>query len=217
MRKKRPFESEHHDTPKHPVPGLRAREEMNIAGRLWPTRRYRGPLDEAAVQHKWLRLYRPGPLRVVLIIIFLTASVFVAVLAAGLVLAAPNITTFIATMLVVLGVAGGLLWLTAQLLTAGVYVTDAGLRILPVWGRARTYAWDHIVQLACAPSSVRLWGVGPRITGQALTLELRPGLQPPSQSTVTVLSSASLDLWLRPETFDIQTAALQDWWARATT
>ena len=166
------------------------------------------PLDLDYVQIRWVRLYRPGPWRMavivptVLVLSFLTA---VAVIAA---LSVPGSLTGRALgLLVTVAVVTALGMFTARVLTAGVYVNDTAVRLLTV-RRSDIVPWRAVVDVRRVPGPQPLLGV-PLLSraGERVQLVLADGAD-----LRTPLTNVSPDFAGRAEAYDVAALALERWW-----
>jgi hypothetical protein len=165
--------------------------------KFWPDRP-KGPVDEAYVQHRFVRPYGPGPLRWVIAIAGAAVTAFTAFAALLLVYTSSNLVDLLVSGVLALAVVLAVGTLTARFGMAGVWVNDAGVRAVTVL-RSRTWAWRQVADVRLAAS---------RTTGRrTLLLVLTDG------SDVTLpLVEHGLDFLGRAEAFDIATTAVERWW-----
>ena len=173
--------------------------------RFWPERR-QGPVDDAYVQQRWMRPYRPGPLRVAASLLLLGAL--------GLVLQVALLTTFRApsaldvairavsavVLLAVLAVG------FSRCFLSGVWVSDHRVRVLRPLS-TRVWSWAEVADVRSVAGPTRLLGGPIAISGLVVVLVLRDGTD-----VVTPVSSRSPDFLARPEAYDMAATALEGWW-----
>jgi len=143
---------------------------------------------------RWNRLYRPGPIRVLLMGVAALATVTVTVAGSVVVFSAHFLgeRLVLATILTVAVVSA--LWYTGRVLSAGVWVSDWGLRITTVKS-SRRVPWSEVnVERRSAPTDA-VWCTS---TG--------------SVPWRTPVHDRSLDFVGRAEAYDIAANALVDWW-----
>ena len=142
---------------------------------------------------RWNRLYRPGPFRVLLMGIAALATVAVTVAGSVVVFSAHFLgeRLVLAGILTVVVVAA--LWYTGRVLSAGVWVSEWGLRITTA-GSSRRVPWsDANVERRSAPTDA-VWCTSPG-----------------SEAWRTPVHVRSLDFVGRAEAYDIAATALVDW------
>lgn len=166
------------------------------------------PLDDDYVQRKWVRLYRPGPWRTavivptVLVLAFLTAVAMVAALSVPGSLAGRAFGLLVmAAFVAVLGT------ITARVMTVGVYVNDAAIRLLTLRS-TRVVPWSRVVDVRRVPGPQPLLGMPwlPR-HGERVLLVLADGSDLP-----TPVTTMSPDFAGRAEAYDVSALALERWW-----
>lgn len=175
-----------------------------IFGFLWPKPDPDAPLDGDYRQVRKVRVTPRGPLRVAglviatAIMVTTTGSFMLAAVTAGL-----SPTTLIGAAL------------TATLLVAilrgwvvGTYVTDDGISVDRTWSRD-VILWGDVVGVECPSERVPLLGLPLRVPGQRSAIRLAGGRRIP-----THVYTASPDLWLRPEAFDMARIRLERWQQR---
>jgi hypothetical protein len=176
--------------------------------RFWPERPI-GPLDDAAVQDRWIRPYRPGPFRV---------ATCAALLAALLLLT-------MAALLATFGSAGfaelGLRWLIATMLFAGLtfllvrtflggaWVTDHGVRLVRPFS-TRRWTWAEVADVRAVACAARLLGSPLRVPGRVVVVVLADG-----SDVETPVCDRSPDFLGRPEAFDMAADAVEGWLEQA--
>jgi hypothetical protein len=177
--------------------------------RFWPERPP-GPVDDAYVQTRWMRPYRPGLLRVGMSLLLLATL--------GLVLEVSLLTTFHAPTKVDLVIR---LAITAVLLVglgtvfsrcylSGVWVTDYRVRVLQPLS-TRAWPWTEIADVRSVAGPTRLLGTPVVVGGQCVVLVLRDG-----SDVVTPVSDRSPDFLGRAEAYDMAAGAVEGWFQLAT-
>jgi hypothetical protein len=106
-----------------------------------------------------------------------------------------------------------LFWITARVLSVGVYANDRSLKQNFV-RTAVECDWDDVVDVRRVADRVRLLGIGPRSDGERVLVILRDG-----DEVATSITTHSPDFFLRAEAFDQAALAVERWWehARSTT
>lgn len=165
---------------------------------LWPASEP-GPLDEQAVQSRWLRVCGRGPWRWAFLIS--TSAVIVTVIsaAAAATLARPGILTAMLTVLI----AVPLVALLARAWVAGTYVSDRGIKVSGVL-TTQVIPWGAVQGIDSAPRS-RLLGLPLRVAGTGVRVLWSEG------AARTHVESLSPDLWLRPQAYDAARDRLITW------
>lgn len=166
------------------------------------------PLDHDYVQRKWVRLYRPGPWRVAVMVptVLVMALAMTVVVAAAL--ATPGHVVVRMTGLAVAAVVAAAIGLfLSRILTAGVYVNDDALRMLSLRG-SRVVPWSGVVDVRRVPGPQPMLGLPIRSTNaEQVVLVLADG-----DDIATPVTSVSADFLGRAEAFDIAAMALERWW-----
>jgi hypothetical protein len=171
--------------------------------RFWPEPEPIGP--DGYVQQQWVRPYRPGLVRVLTAVGLTMAAATVA--GVGL-LAGWAQPSWIGRLI---GVTGALLaaltlgWLAGRTFAAGVWVTDAGVRVLGLV-EDRILPWTAVVDVSETDGS-RVLGLPVRGPGRTVSLQLADG-----QTVRTPLNSTSPDFIGRPEPYLQAAGAIQRWW-----
>ncbi len=166
------------------------------------------PLDHDYVQTRWVRLYRPGPWRVAvlvpaaLVLAFAASIVLVAVLAVRV-----HPVLHLGTLLVAALVLAGLGLLLTRAMTSGVYVNDQGVRVVSL-RRSRVMRWDEVVDVRRVAGPQAVFGLPMvRQDGERVLLILRGGSDVP-----TPVATGAADFAGRAEAYDIAASALERWW-----
>jgi hypothetical protein len=171
------------------------------------------PVDGDYVQTAYVRLHRPGPWRTALFVVL----AFTAAWGSLAVVLAVTVARTLPAKLVVLAVAALplmlLFWITARVLSVGVYANDRSLKQNFV-RTAVECDWDDVVDVRRVADRVRLLGIGPRSDGERVLVILRDG-----DEVATSITTHSPDFFLRAEAFDQAALAVERWWehARSTT
>lgn len=165
--------------------------------KFWPDRP-KGPLDEDYVQHRFIRPYRPGPLRWLLAAAGAAATSFAVLSALLLIYTSKGIVDLLVSGVVATVVLLAVGTLTVRVALTGVWVNDAGLRAVRLL-RTRSWPWSLVADVRLAEAGA---------TGRrTLLLVLVDG------SDVTLpLVEHSLDFLGRAEAFDMATTAVERWW-----
>lgn len=154
-----------------------------------------GPVDGAYVQRRWVRPYRIGGLRWLLGGAVGLVTAYAAFAGLLLVYTVQTVADVVVAGVIALTVIGALGWLTARVLSVGVWVNDAGVRVLTV-ARTRQWAWSEVTAVDVADDA----------RGRpALRLLLRDGAAQP-----TPLVRGGLDC-RTDEAFEIATDAVRGW------
>jgi hypothetical protein len=173
--------------------------------RFWPERK-QGPVDEAYVQSRWVRPYRPGAIRVAASLLVLATL--------GLVLQVALLTTFRApgAVDVVLRVVAALVLLISlavvlsRCFLSGVWVTDEGVRVLRPLS-TRVWSWRDIADVRSVAGPTRLLGTPISLRGHGVVLVLRDGTDVP-----TPVNDRSPDFLGRAEAYDMAATAVEGWY-----
>lgn len=154
-----------------------------------------GPVDGAYVQRRWVRPYRIGGLRWLLGGAVGLVTAYAGFAGLLLVYASQTVTDVLVAGVVSLAVIGALGWFTARVLSVGVWVNDAGVRVLTVT-RTRQWRWHEVAAVRVADDA----------RGRpAVRLVLRDGTEQP-----TPVVRGGLDC-RTAEAFEIASDAVQGW------
>ncbi len=171
--------------------------------KFWPDRP-KGPVGEDFRQVNWIRPYRPGPPRVLLAlfgVLITTAPAFLSfsiLLGGGPV--APRLVYATAFGLL----AAGLAITITRFFAVGVYVNDAGVRILTMRAMA-VYPWRLVTDVSTAS------GRGdPDAEGDRVVITVRD-----VGPIATPVRRHSMDFIGRPEPFSMASLAIERWWRDA--
>ena len=165
---------------------------------LWPAPEP-GPVDEQAVQARWLRVCGRGPWRWAFLIVASAVVATVVSAAAAATLARPGILTVMLTVLI----AAPLVALLARAWVAGTYVNDRGIKVSGVL-TTQVIPWSAVEGIDTDPRS-RLLGLPLRMPGAGARIRWSQG------ATATHIESLSPDLWLRPQSYDAARERLITW------
>ncbi len=164
------------------------------------------PVDAAYVQTAYVRLHRPGPWRTALFVVL----AFTAAWGSLAVVLAVTVARTLPAKLVVLAVAAlplmFLFWISARVLSVGVYANDRSLKQNFV-RTAVECDWGDVADVRRVPDRVRLLGLGPRADGERVFVILRDG-----DEIATSITTHSPDFLLRPEAFDQAALVVERWW-----
>ena len=177
---------------------------MASGWRFWPERR-QGPVDDAYVQRRWIRPYRPGPARVALSLAAATATAFVTFSGFIATLELPTRPERLVGGIITLLVAGSLGLLAARLLSSGVWVNDFGVRTLGLMHREQ-FRWTELADVRRVQGPTRILGTPLRGSGDTVWLVLRDG-----SDRETSLTSLGPDFVGRAEAYDIAAGAVERW------
>jgi hypothetical protein len=169
--------------------------------KFWPERP-KGPVDDAYRQVAWIRPYRPGPIRVAISLIGVLLTTAPSFLAIGALFGTGPLLDRL-----VVGTAFGLI--TAGLMIAitrffavGVYVNDAGVRILTLRTVA-VFPWRLVTDVSTTGDPAA--GDGNRVV--ITVRDVGP--------LATPVHRRSPDFLGRPETFAMASLAIERWWRDA--
>ncbi len=172
-----------------------------IFGFLWPKPDPDAPVDSAYHQERRVRVANRGPVRLAVLLVG-TATVSVAAgasILAGLA-SGPSVLTIV--------VAAALACALVALLRGwivGTYVTDDAVTVETVLRRF-SCAWTEVREIVVDEVPCPYLGLPLRSAASRSFLVLRGGTR-----IATHVYATSLDLWLRPEAFDIAVLRLQRW------
>lgn len=178
--------------------------------KFWPDRP-KGPVDDAYRQIRWVLPYRPGFPRVAFTLgVGLLASYPLAV--AVVVAYGPGVqlTSRVLFLLIVVLPFIGLMLALGRGFTTGVYVNDAGMRVVTV-RRTLVASWAEVVDVSTVDARTR-WAGLPfvKVPGEVVVVTLRD-VGPFS----TPITSIGPDFLGRAEAFDMAAGAVERWWRDA--
>jgi hypothetical protein len=162
--------------------------------KFWPDRP-KGPVGDAYRQVTWIRPYRPGPLRVTLAVLGILVTTLPAIIAFSTLLSpgpfVPRLVYGGAFGLI----ATGLAIAVTRFFAVGVYVNDAGIRILTMRAVA-VYPWRLVTDVSTASRGVvvTIRDAGP---------------------VATPVHRRSPDFLGRSEQFAMASLAIERWWRDA--
>ena len=177
---------------------------MPSGWKFWPEREP-GPVDDAFVQARWVRPYRPGPLRVLVTFFIGTVTVFTAFIGFLSVLAEPTPWARLANLAITVVVAGSLAALGSRVLSVGVWVNDFGVRILGLV-RNEELGWPRVADVRRVRGPARLLGSPLRRSGDTVWIVLVDGTD-----RETPLSDMGPDFLVRAEAYDMAALAVERW------
>jgi len=171
--------------------------------KFWPERP-KGPVGANYRQVKWIRPYRPGPIRIVLTGVGLIFTVLPALLASSALLApGPLLAKF--TFALIFGLpAAGLAIAVSRFLAVGVYVNDAGVRIMTMRAVA-VYPWRLVTDV-----STRTRDAADSTEGDLVIITVRD-----VGPLATPVRKNSPDFLGRREAFTMASMAVERWWRDA--
>lgn len=171
--------------------------------KFWPERT-QGPVGADYRQVSWIRPYRPGPPRVILALFGVLITTLPTFLSLSILLGAgpvvPRLVYATAFGLLATGLAIGI----ARFFAVGVYVNDAGVRILTMRSMA-VYPWRLIADVSTSPTRG-----DPDAEGDRVVITVRD-LGP----IATPVRRHNMDFVGRPETFSMAALAIERWWRDA--
>lgn len=173
-----------------------------IFGFLWPAGDP-GPLDEHAVQTRWIRICGRGPWRGAALIVLTAVVVTVVSGAIAVALTQPSWSTLTLSIIIT----APLIALLARAWVAGTYVNDRGIKVSRVM-RTETVPWRAVRDVITGPGS--RWLATPvQVPGRRVVVHFLHDGAP--ETLHTDIESASPDLWLRPQAFDAAADRLHTW------
>lgn len=177
---------------------------------LWPRPDPHAPVDGDVRQTRWLRVTRPGPWRLVLLVP-LTLAVAgalgsLALAALAEIAAGRQAVTRIVVALLVLLLCVVVLALLMRAWVVGTYVNDHGAKVSRTLSTV-TVPWTRVVAIHRGRGRARWLGLPVRVDAVRVDLVLDDGDVVPTHVT-----SVSPDLLGRPEAFDMAALRLQRWW-----
>jgi hypothetical protein len=162
--------------------------------KFWPDRA-KGPVGDAYRQVAWIRPYRPGPLRVTIAVLGILVTTLPAIIAFSTLLSpgpfVPRLVYGAAFGLIATGAAIAV----TRFFAVGVYVNDAGIRILTMRAVA-VYPWRLVTDVSTASRGV--------------VVTVRDG-----GPIATPVHRRSPDFLGRPEPFAMASLAIERWWRDA--
>ena len=171
--------------------------------KFWPDRP-KGPVGSDYRQVKWIRPYRPGPLRILITGIGLFITVLPALIAVGALLAQGPLIPRVTYALIFGLPAAGLMIAVTRFLAVGVYVNDAGVRIMTMRD-VSVFPWRLVTDV-----STRTRGTDAEAEGDLVVITVRD-VGPLS----TPVRRMSPDFLGRSEAFLMASMAIERWWRDA--
>src|SRR5438445_4517466 len=150
--------------------------------RFWPERPP-GPVDEAYVQTRWVRPYRPGPLRVLSCLLLATALVYLTMVALLATLTSAGVLELAVRAVIAAAVFALLVAVFARCFLAGVWVTEQGVRSLRPFS-TRVWAWTEGADVRSVAGETRLLASPLRVSGRCVVRVLAGGSD--TEAPVTV-------------------------------
>ena len=177
--------------------------------RFWPERAP-GPVDDAYVQARWMRPYRPGIIRVATTVLLIAVLGLVTEVSLLTTFHAPDGATLVIRIVVTLALLVSLTLVFSRCYLSGVWVTDEGVRVLRPLS-TRVWTWQQITDVRSVQGPIRLLGSPLDVPGRGVVLVLADGTD-----ISTPLSDRSPDFLGRPEAYDIAADAIEGWFELAT-
>jgi hypothetical protein len=172
-----------------------------IFGFLWAKPDPDAPVDAAYHQVRPVRVTGRGLVRVVMLVVTSATTVMFV----GSALMAAVVTGQLLPTVVAAAVGASLTFLILRGWVVGTYVSDDAVRVETTF-RRRELAWQDVSGIEVVSEPVPLLGLPTRIMGRRSTIRLADG-----RSVPTHVYTASPDLWLRDEAFDIARLRLERW------
>lgn len=175
---------------------------------LWPAAEP-GPVDDEAVQSRWVRVCGRGPWRWAFLIFSSAAVVTLSSAALAVVVTQPGWLALLLSALVILP----LVALLARAWVAGTYVSDRGIKVSRILSTDMA-PWPEVADIAVARGS-RWLGLPMRVSGQRIVVHVAGGagsLEGHAPDAMgTHVETASPDLWLRPQAWSVASDRLRTW------
>jgi hypothetical protein len=172
--------------------------------RFWPEREP-GPVDDAYVQSRWVRPYRPGPFRVAACVLLLVLLAYLTVGGMLALFGSGGYADLAARALIAVAVFVALLWLLVRTYLAGVWVTDHHVRVMRLLS-TRVWGWADVADVRSVPGTARLLGFPVRVPGRSVVLVLSDG-----SDLETPVADRSPDFLGRAEAYDMASGAVEGW------
>jgi hypothetical protein len=183
----------------HP-PGQRRQPKY----RFWPERAP-GPVDDAYHQTKWLRPYRPGPVRVALCLVLLFGLLYATMVSLLAVYGSASIAELVVRTVLAAVTYLAVVTVAVRAYLSGVWVTDHGVRVLRPRS-TRSWTWEEVADVRSVPGSTGLAGTPVRVLGHRLVLVLGDGSE-----VQTPVTDRSPDFLGRAEAYDMAASAVEGW------
>ena len=165
---------------------------------LWPPGDP-GPLDDQAVQGRWVRVCGRGPWRWAFLVALTALVITIVSASVAASLAAPGLLTIMMSVII----AVPLVALLARAWVAGTYVSDRGIKVSGVVTTV-LIPWREVLSIGAEGGS-RLLGLPVRVQGKRVVIDWS------EETTATHVETASPDLWLRPQAYDAARDRLATW------
>lgn len=176
--------------------------------RFWPERTP-GPVDDAYVQTRWLRPYRPGIIRVATALLLLALLCLVVQVSLLTTFKAPDAATMAIRIVVTVVLLVGLGIVFSRCYLSGVWVTDHKVRVLRPLS-TRVWTWQEIADVRSVSGPTRVLGSPVAVGGRCVVLVLADG-----SDVVTPVSDRSPDFLGRSEAYDMAAGAVEGWFQLA--
>ena len=147
-----------------------------------------------------------GPWRLALLIPVTLAWLSIAIPALMAVASVRSPAELAAVLLVLLAVGFPVSAVIVRAWVSGTYVRDSGVKVATIL-RTTAVPWESVTAVRVAEGPVPWCGTPLRVPGERVVLDTREGPIP------TTLTSASSDLWLRPQAWHAARDRLQVWWS----
>lgn len=172
-----------------------------IFGFLWPSRDPHAPVDGAYRQVRKVRITPRGPVRLAALIL---GSIALTLTTTSAILSGVSAGFSLATVVGAALSASGLV-LVLRGWVVGTFVSDQAVTIESTWQQV-VVPWTAVQQVVTEPCRVPALGLPLRVGGQRTLVILDDG-----RRLGTHVYTASPDLWLRPEAFDMASLRLERW------
>ena len=172
-----------------------------IFGFLWAQPDPQGPLDGDYHQIRPVRVVGRGFIRVAALVVLSALTVIFV----GSALMAALVTGALGPTLAAAAIGATLTFVVLRGWIVGTFVSDGAVRVETMW-RRRELPWSDITSVVTVDGRVPFLGSPVRVSGQRVVLRLSSGLD-----IRTHVYTASPDLWLRPEAYDIAHLRLIHW------
>jgi len=180
------------------------REHRPLLGPLYP-RRAPEPVDADARQTRWVRVPNRGPWRLALLIPLTLGWLSIAIPALMAIASVRSLGELAVVLLILCAIGVPVSAVLVRAWVAGTYVRDSGVKVSTIL-RTTSVPWDSITAVRVTVGTVPWCGTPLRVPGERVVLDTREGPIP------TTLTSASSDLWLRPQAWHAARDRLLVWW-----
>ena len=179
-------------------------EHRPLLGSLYP-RRTPEPVDAHARQTRWVRVPNRGPWRLALLIPVTLAWLSIAIPALMAIAAVRSLAELAVVLLILCAIGVPVSAVLVRAWVSGTYVRDSGVKVATIL-RTTAVPWDSVTAVRVEEGPVPWCGTPLRVRGERVVLDTCEG---PIATTVT---SASADLWLRPQAWHAARDRLPLWW-----